>query len=74
MSLRKGTAEKLDKIQILEDWMTEIIDDSFGPDWTARDASRHLILNFQDDLDKLSPLFPNKWEPFWDNPDGPGAA
>ena len=38
----------IDAIQDAEDWLTGVIDSSLGPDWTPRDAARH-ILNYMID-------------------------
>lgn len=41
--------KRLSAIQDAEDWLTEVIDSSLGPDWTPRDAARHLLNRMIDD-------------------------
>ncbi len=43
----------LDAIQDAEDWLTGVIDSSLGPDWTPRDAARHILNYMIDERDHL---------------------
>lgn len=46
-------AKRLDAIQDAEDWLTGVIDNSLGPDWTPRDAARHILNYMIDERDHL---------------------
>ena len=44
----------LDAAQEAEDWLTEVIDSSLGPDWTPRDAARQILNRMIDERDHLA--------------------
>jgi hypothetical protein len=46
--------EYLDTVQEVEDWLTEVIDSSLGPDWTSRDAARQILNRMIDKRDYLT--------------------
>lgn len=46
-------AKRLEAIQNAEDWLTEVIDSSLGPDWTPRDSARQILNRMIDERKHL---------------------
>lgn len=59
----------LDAVQDVEDWLTEVIDSSLGPDWTPRDAARQILNRMIDERDYLKLVYTSVVT----NPDCSGA-
>ena len=49
--------EYLEAVQEVEDWLTEAIDSSLGPDWTSRDAARQILNRMIDEGDYLKLVY-----------------
>jgi len=49
--------EYIEAVQEVEDWLTEVIDSSFGPDWTPRDAARQILNRMIDEDDYLKLVY-----------------